>query len=53
MPLVAWIKVVGVDDVVAGSRLRFKNFISLVIVGLQKLLEVEVILASSRLLDQL
>ena len=46
VPLVAWVKVVCVDDVVAGSSLRFKNLVGLIVVSLEELLKVEVVLAS-------
>ena len=45
MPLIARVEVVCVDDVIAGSGLRFKNLVGLIVVSLEELLKVEVILA--------
>lgn len=42
MPLVLRVEVVSVDDVLVGPGGRFKYLVSLIIVGLQKVLEVEV-----------
>ena len=43
MPLVTWVKVVSVNNMIAGSSLGLKHLISLIVVSLKEILEVEIV----------
>ena len=43
MPLVPWVKVVSVYDVIAGTCLGLKHLVGLVVVRLQEILEVKIV----------